>query len=139
MEGSELTVGALRMILRTADNDATLSEALEQLAEAKRRQVVEIAHVENQRRFEEYIERRRQRETEQVNTAARDAKEAAIRSAPISPERAAIVFMQAAHDEREAFEAREPLLPFAEWVDAGQPDVHQAGGLRDLLTPTKRR
>jgi hypothetical protein len=42
-----------------------------------------------------------------------------------------MVYKEAADLERLRFEIREPRLEFQEWVDAGRPDVHTIGGVRD--------
>jgi hypothetical protein len=43
-----------------------------------------------------------------------------------------MVYKEAADLERLRFEIREPRLEFQEWVDAGQPAVHQIRGARGL-------
>ena len=60
---AEITMGELKRILRTADDDATIGEAVEQLAEARRREIDDLEHVDRMRLYEQYLERRRGRET----------------------------------------------------------------------------
>ena len=120
------------MILRTAADDATIPEALSKLAEAKRREAQDIAHGDRQRAFFAYLEGRREREREQVQRAADEAKRAAIASGPISRDGAYFVYKEAADLERLRFEIREPCLEFQAWIDAGKPAVHQLGGVRDM-------
>ena len=128
---TELTVGQLRLILATATDDATIPEALSELAEAKRREADQIAHNDRQRAYFEYLERRREREREQVQRAAGEAKQAAIASGPISRDRAYMVYKEAADLERMRFEIREPRLEFQEWIEAGEPAVYQIGVAQD--------
>lgn len=124
---TELTVRELRWIVANASGDATIPEALSELADADRREADTIAHNERQRAYFEYLERRREREREQVQRAAGEAKQAAIASGPISRDRAYMVYKEAADLERMRFEIREPRLEFQEWIEAGEPVVHQIG------------
>jgi hypothetical protein len=128
---TELTVGQLRLILATATDDDTIPEALSELAEAKRREAADIAHGARLTAYNEYVTRRRDREHEAVQGVYDEAKQAAIDAAPISRERAHLVAAEAADLERLRFEIREPCLEFQEWIDAGEPAVHQIGGAQD--------
>jgi hypothetical protein len=114
---------AAAWILTHATNDATIPEALAELADAERLEADATAHNDRQNAYFAYLERRREREREHVQRAADDAKQAAINSGPISRDRAYMVYKEAAD--------REPRLEFQEWVDAGRPDVHTIGGVRD--------
>jgi hypothetical protein len=124
----------LRRILRTAPDDATIAEGLEELADAERVEVESIEHGARFTAYNEYVARRRERESEQVQQTAADAKQAAIKAGPISPESAGVIFREAADLERLRFEVREPRLEFQEWIDAGKPAVHQIGRIRNLQT-----
>jgi hypothetical protein len=126
---TELTVGQLRWILAAASDDATIPQALSELAEAKRQDAEAIAHGERQRAYEEYLKCRREREREHIERAGEDAKRAAIASGPISRDNAYMVYKEAADLERLRFEIREPRLEFQEWIEAGKPTVHQIGVL----------
>jgi hypothetical protein len=129
---TELTVGQLRRILRSAPDDATIAEGLEELATAERREAADMAHGVRLTAYNEYIAHRRERESEHVQQAADNAKQAAVAAGPISRDRAYMVYKEAADLERLRFEVREPHLEFQEWIDAGEPAVHQIRGLRDL-------
>jgi hypothetical protein len=122
---------AAAWILTHATNDATIPEALAELADAERLEADATAHNDRQNAYFAYLERRREREREHVQRAADDAKQAAINSGPISRDRPYMVYKEAADLERLRFEIREPRLEFQEWVDAGRPDVHTIGGVRD--------
>ncbi len=129
---TELTVGQLRWILRVATDESTIAEALQELAEAERREAADLEHAERMRAYHAYVARRQEREREQVQRAYADAKQAAIDAGPISRERVHVVSAEAADLERLRFEVREPLLQFEEWVDGGQPAVHKTRGAEAL-------
>ena len=121
----------MRRILRTASDDATIGQALEQLEADDRREAVDLEQGARVAAYDEYVSRRREREHEAVQGAYDEAKQAAIHAGPIDRDRLHMVSAEAADLERLRFEVREPLLPFEEWVVAGTPDVHQisVGGL----------
>jgi hypothetical protein len=122
----EITVGQLKRILRTATDEHTIPEAIEALAEADRRETEDLEHGARVTAYNEYIARRREREHEAVQGAYDEAKQEAIRSRPeIDRERLHVVAMEAADPERLRFEIREPTLSFEEWLDAGQPEIHE--------------
>ena len=125
-------VGRCRTVRLQAGDGRGRGQAL---AAAKRQEVETIAHNERQRIYFEYLERRQEREREQVARAGEEAKRAAIAARPISRDNAYLVYKEAADLERLRFEIREPGLEFQEWIDAGQPAVHQtrvAKGSSDL-------
>ena len=134
----ELTVRGLRWIVNHCDGELTIPEAIAAFAGAERRAEDDAAHAQLQRAYFEYLERRRERGSEQVQRAAAAAQEEAIRSRPISREDALMVSKEAAHLERLRFdEIFERRLTFEEWMEAGQPAVHRTGdaprGLRAKL------
>jgi len=125
----ELTVRELRWILAHADGAGTPAEAREAFAESERQAAIDAAHLESQTRYAQYVERRRERGTEEVARAADEALDRVARSArnPLSREEVALVRNKAADLERVRFDAVEPCLQFAEWVEAGEPAVHRIG------------
>jgi hypothetical protein len=129
---SELTVGELKWILLAADDDATLAEARRQLADVKRREAADLEHAARQRLYHQYLERRQEREHAAVQSAYSEAKQAALRTGPISRESLHVVAMEAADLERLRFEIREPRLAWEDWLDAGKPDVHRIKGAEHL-------
>lgn len=138
-QDGELTVRQWRWILAHATDDATIPEALSEFADAERLEAETVAHNDRQRVYFEYLDRREEREREQVQQAADDAKQAAIAARPISKDSAYMVYKEAADTERVRFEIREPRLDFQEWVDAGMPDVHEIRGVRDLQAHGSRQ
>src|SRR5215510_3547951 len=69
---TELTVRQLRWILANATDEATLPEALSELADAERLDAEAVEHGALLTAFNAYIARRRERETEQVQRSAAD-------------------------------------------------------------------
>jgi hypothetical protein len=127
----EITVGQLKRILRTATDEATITEAIEELAEADRRETAALEHGARVTAYNEYIARRREREHEAVQGAFTAAKEAVIAARPISREDAYMVGKEAADTERLRFEVREPLLTFEEWSAEGEPAFHEIHSARN--------
>jgi hypothetical protein len=134
----EITVGQLKRILRTATDEATITEAIEEVAEADRQETAALEHGARVTAYNEYIARRGEREHEAVQGAFTAAKEAVIAARPISREDAYMVGMEAADTERLRFEVREPLLTFEEWLDAGQPEIHEIRSARNLKAKITR-
>jgi hypothetical protein len=130
---AEITVGELKRVLALASDDATIPEALEELAEADRRDDEALAHGERQGAYHAYLARRRER-YEAVQGAYHERKEATIAAGPVSRERVHAVSAEAADRERSRFEIREPALSFEEWLDAGSPEIHEIRGVRAKLT-----
>jgi hypothetical protein len=128
MDLEELTVGQLKRILLTADDAATIPEALEQLAADRSREAADAEHIERQRAYDAYVQRRLGREREYVQRAADDAKQTALTAAPVSHERLAVVFQEAAERARLHYEVHAPYLQFAEWCAAGEPTIHEIKG-----------
>src|SRR3954454_6236887 len=126
---NEITVRELRWILGHADGDLTLAEARAEFVESERRADVDAAHFVSQIAYSEYLERRRERGTEQVMRAADEAQAEATRGAPnpVTREDLAALRNSAADRARIRFDAVEPCLEFPEWVAAGSPDVHRIG------------
>jgi hypothetical protein len=129
---TELTVGQLRRILRTAPDDATIAEGLEELANAERCEAADMAHGVRLTAYNEYIAHRRERERDTSSRPPTTLNRPRLLLAPISRDRAYMVYKEAADLERLRFEIREPRLEFQEWIDAGKPAVHQIRGVRDL-------
>jgi hypothetical protein len=125
---AELTIGKLKRILRTASDDATIPQALAELADAERQEAEGIAHGARLTAYNEYVARRREREHEAVQGAYDKTKQETIDAGPVSRERVHAVSGEAADLERLRFELREPALSFEEWIDAGQPAVHTIRG-----------
>jgi hypothetical protein len=121
----EITVGELRRILAVASDEATIPEALEELAEAERRAEQDRAHGERQAAYQAYLARRREREHEAVQGTYDETKTSTIAAGPVSRERLHVIAKEAADVERLRFEIREPRLEFEDWIDAGEPEVHE--------------
>jgi DNA-binding transcriptional MerR regulator len=125
MNPEELTLGELRRALARGTNDQTVHEALEAAREddegAARHQQVTAAH-------RSYVEARMQR----LQAAEQDAMDEADHEQQktgrpwSSPEARYLARREAGLAARERFEIDEPLLEFADWVEAGSPERYQA-------------
>jgi hypothetical protein len=128
---ADLTVGDLKRLLQFGDESFTLDDALRAMAESDR---VSCEHQVLYSEYEAYRARRQERYAAELASAAAAANDDLQKRGRGDGERMAA--RQAARVEAaETFEEREPLLEFAEWQDAGRPEVHEvaAGAVKGAV------
>ena len=125
MNFEELTVGELRRALARGRNDQTVREALEA---AREDDEAAARHEQATAAYRSYVEAR----TERLRAAVQEAEDEADRVQQRtglpweSREDRDFGRRQAALEARERFEIDEPLLEFADWVEAGSPERYEA-------------
>jgi hypothetical protein len=123
----DLTVGELRRVLAQGASEMTIREAFAALNEAD-----EIArlHEQTSASYRHYVEARLQRlaavEQEAMDEADREQQHSG-RPWP-NAEARFMARRDAGLEVRERFLLDEPLLAFADWVDAGAPERYRAEG-----------
>jgi hypothetical protein len=129
---ADLTVGDLRALVHYGGSEAdTLADALERIAEGNR---ISHEHEANVREYDAYRTHRQERYGAELASAAAAADEQARGQG----DGARMAARQSARAEAaETFEQREPLLEFAEWQDAGRPEVHEIGAVRSAVARVK--
>ena len=129
----ERTIGELRRALALGTNDQTITEALE----AARKDDEEAArHQQATTAYRAYVEERRRRlqavEEEAMNATDEERRKTGY-SWPADTDDRYLARREAGLAARDCFEIDEPLLEFADWVEAGSPERYQA------KTPAARR